>query len=127
MVVATKIDLPLQSSVFLADGVVGMGLPGSSSLGVDTWFAQIMAHGGPFFGEKVFGMVLSPHGTGPKFVFGGRDTNKFVGDLNYTGVTKNAVRILQGVLCLRLTPTHYNITDFLGDQAGFCHSQRKRH
>ena len=58
-------------------------------------------------GEKVFGLAFAKTGTGPEIIFGGRDTTKFVGSLTYVNLPKNPVRILQGVPCLRLTPTQY--------------------
>jgi hypothetical protein len=54
-------------------------------------------------------MALSNTGTGPKFIFGGRDASKFLGSLTYTKLAKNAVRILRGVPCLCLTRTQIQI------------------
>ena len=103
MVAATKIDLVYQFPAFLADGVMGFGLKGISNIGANTWFENAFASNVLQAGEeKVFGMVLSPSGTGPKFIFGGRDTSKFVGSLTYIGLPSNAVRILRGVPCLCL-------------------------
>ena len=103
MVVATKIDLSLQSSVFMADGVMAMGIK-RSSINADTYFTEALANrsDGLITSKNkaaVFGMVLSNNGTGPKFIFGGTDKNELKNpsfELFICQVVNDAVRILRG-------------------------------
>jgi hypothetical protein len=98
MIVATKIDIPLQATSFLGDGSMGLGFNNQS------WFGQLIQSNvlaeeklDQVFGISFSGAVQNP---GPQFIIGGTDTTKFVGQLTNVKMPENAVRILRGLQLL---------------------------
>ena len=83
---ATHIDVNFQYPSFLADGRFGLGFKGNIRLGnnSESFFGTLINQGGLTDGEPVFGLVLAE--PRPEIVFGGTDSSKFVGELNFINI-----------------------------------------
>ena len=66
-----------------------MGFKQASVLGEDSWFTSLITSGGLLFGDPIFALLLN--NPDAELIIGGTDKSKFVGELTYYNVDRDAV------------------------------------